>query len=77
MTTAGQTAHLVKMANQIALNFGERRDSKLAAQRTVQHLEKFWTPAMREQLSAYATSDGEALSPDLVQALAETPNTLR
>ncbi|KAA1194144.1 formate dehydrogenase subunit delta [Pseudohalioglobus sediminis] len=58
-----QIDHLVKMANQIALNFGEQRDLSRAAQCTAEHLEKFWTRAMREQLSAYADAGGEDLSP--------------
>ncbi|QFU75625.1 formate dehydrogenase [Halioglobus maricola] len=70
---AGQEiGHLVKMANQIVLNFGERRDSKMAAQRTVEHLQKFWTPAMREQLSAYAAEGGGDLSPALQRLLADS-----
>jgi formate dehydrogenase subunit delta len=59
----GQTERLVSMANQIALNFGERRDLKQAAERTGEHLQKFWTPAMRAQLAAYAEAGGEGLSP--------------
>ncbi|WP_076002338.1 formate dehydrogenase subunit delta [Pseudohalioglobus lutimaris] len=58
-----QSEHLVKMANQIALNFGEQRDLKQAAQHTGEHLDRFWTRAMREQLSAYAASGGAQLSP--------------
>ena len=58
-----QTENLIKMANQIALNFGENRNLKLAAQRTGEHLEKFWTRARREQLINYAAEGGEGLSP--------------
>lgn len=61
--SAQQTERLVRMANQIALNFGEERDLTLAARRTGEHLQKFWTPAMREQLADYATAGGEGLSP--------------
>ena len=69
--TEQQNEHLVKMANQIALNFGEKRDLKLAAQRTGEHLQKFWTCAMREQLAAYAASGGEQLSPAVRLLFAE------
>jgi len=62
MTGAG-IEHLVKMANQIALNFGERRDSAAAARRTAEHLARFWTPAMRAQLAAYLARGGDGLSP--------------
>ncbi len=61
--TTRQPEHLVKMVNQIALNFGEKRDLTLAAKHTGEHLEKFWTRAMREQLADYAAADGERLSP--------------
>ena len=65
-----QIEQLVKMANQIALNFGESRDVALAAQRTGEHLQKFWTAAMREQLSAYAVEGGAGLSPAVKRMLA-------
>ena len=54
-----QIDHLVKMANQIALNFGERRNLSEAAHKTAEHLKKFWTPDMRQQLATYAEEDGE------------------
>jgi formate dehydrogenase subunit delta len=73
--TRQQQEHLAKMANQIALNFGEKRDLKLAAQRTSEHLEKFWTHAMREQLAEYAKSEAETLSP-AVRLLLSTEHTL-
>lgn len=58
-----QIDHLVKMANQIALNFGEQRNLKEAARKTGEHLEKFWTRAMRDQLTTYAADSGVSLSP--------------
>lgn len=58
-----QIDHLVKMANQIALNFGEQRNLTEAARKTREHLDKFWTRDMREQLSTYAEEGGEAMSP--------------
>ena len=60
---SGQINQLVKMVNQIALNFGESRDPELAASKTAEHIGKFWTRAMREQLWRH-WRDGEAnLSP--------------
>ncbi len=58
-----QVEHLASMANQIALNFGERRDMPLASQRAAAHIEKFWTRAMRDQLFKYWQGGGEGLSP--------------
>ena len=63
--------HLVKMANQIALNFGEQRNLTEAARKTAEHLKKFWTPAMRQQLATYAEEGGEALSPAVTLLLQE------
>ncbi len=64
-----QIDHLVKMANQIALNFGSERDLNHAASKTREHLKKFWTRDMRGQLLAYAGSDGADLSPCVRQML--------
>lgn len=60
---AEQIAHLVKMANHIAVNFGEQRDLIDASRRTAEHLEKFWTPRMREQLAHYVRAGGDGISP--------------
>ena len=58
-----QIEHLVSMANQIALNFGEKRNLIEAARKTGEHLEKFWTRAMREKLSIEAAGSEVPLSP--------------
>jgi len=52
-----QIEHLVKMANQIARNLGAGYDSAAAA-KTAQHINRFWTQAMRRQLVAYWRSGG-------------------
>ena len=64
-----QIDHLVKMANQIALNFGSERDLIQAAARTREHLKKFWTRDMRGQLAAHAEAGGDDLSPCVRQML--------
>lgn len=69
--TSQQIHHLVRMANQIAVNFGEQRNAGQAAARTREHLKKFWTRDMRRQLAEYAATGGEALSPGLQQMLAQ------
>lgn len=69
-----QIEHLVKMANQIALNFGEQRNLTVAAQKTAEHLKKFWTPAMRQQLSNYAQEGGGELSPAVSLLLEQQRN---
>jgi formate dehydrogenase subunit delta len=57
------------MANQIALNFGERRDPRMASRKTEEHLEKFWTRGMREQLAKHVASGAEDVSPAVLSAL--------
>jgi formate dehydrogenase subunit delta len=66
----GQIKHLVKMANQIALNFGDWGDEELVVAKTGEHLKKFWTPAMLQQLLAYRQTGGDKLSPLVCRALA-------
>ena len=57
---------LVKMANQIAANFSFHDD---AAQRTADHLRRFWAPVMRRDLLDYAAGGGPALEEGVVEAL--------
>ena len=54
---ARQIDHLVKMANQIALNLGAGHYDD-AATRTAAHISRFWTPAMRRQLVEYWLNGG-------------------
>lgn len=66
----GQIEHLVKMANQIALNFDDWGDQQLVVAKTGEHLQKFWTPAMLRQLLAYRRTGEDRLSPVVCKALA-------
>lgn len=59
MTTTPQVLddhRLVHKVNQIALFF-EPYPHDQAVEGIVDHLKKFWTPAMRRQLVAFAASD--------------------
>jgi formate dehydrogenase subunit delta len=56
--TAKQVDHLVKMAEQIALNLGAGQDDA-GAQRTAEHMRRFWTPAMCRQLVLFWRAGGE------------------
>jgi formate dehydrogenase subunit delta len=69
MSVAKQIDRLVKMANQIALNTGARFDADRAALRTAEHIRKFWTPAMRGQLTDHWRAGGDGLEPVVVSAL--------
>jgi len=55
-------AKLIKMANQIAANltYGENRVSAVAGVRD--HLRRFWSPTMRQEIIAYYTRGGAELS---------------
>lgn len=54
---ARQIDHLIKMANQIAVNLGAGHDEAAAA-RTAEHISRFWTPAMRRELIEYWRTGG-------------------
>lgn len=68
-TGARQIEHLVKMANQIALNLGAGYEDTEAQERIRNHFSRFWTPQMRRQLTAYWREGGE-LAPVVAAALA-------
>jgi hypothetical protein len=53
-----QIERLVKMAEQIALNLGAGRD-EAAAQRTAEHISRFWTPDMRRRLMEFWHGGGD------------------
>ena len=71
-----QAAHLVKMANQIALNLSAAASDEDALELTAQHIRKFWTPVMTRKLVDYAAGGGEGCSPlvaRVIQERLETP----
>lgn len=64
--------NLIRMANQIADNLVFHDD---AAERTADHLRRFWAPSMRQQLLDYSAAGGDGLKPAAraaVQRLAES-----
>lgn len=61
--TDTQVEHLVKMAQQIALNMAAEGDAQ--ADKTAAHIRKFWTPAMREELVKHARTHRGKLSAEL------------
>ena len=58
--------HLVKMANQIADNFGFHDD---AIERIADHLQRFWAPSMRGKLLDYHAGGGQGLQRAVQEAL--------
>jgi formate dehydrogenase subunit delta len=64
------TAHLKKMANQIARNQSLLGDPEDTAQRVADHITRFWAPSMRQELAEQATSEeGENLTAVVKTAL--------
>lgn len=62
------TQHLVKMANEIALN-SPRQEEQLAADFVLSHLRRFWAPSMLQQLADYAANGSDDLQPAVKKAL--------
>ena len=58
---------LVRMANQIAKNFGHH-PADVAAREVATHLHSFWAPAMRDQICEYVQAGG-VLDPVADQAV--------
>jgi formate dehydrogenase subunit delta len=53
---------LLRMAEQIAANVTVSHDVNVVAERTADHLVRFWDPRMRADLLAYVDSVGPELS---------------
>ena len=56
-----ETQHLVKMINQISANLARGEDDKIDAAKVADHLQRFWSPAMRTKLTNYAKNNSNAL----------------
>ena len=61
--------HLVQMSNRIAQFFQAMPDVAEAEEGVVNHLAKFWPPAMRQALLQHVAEGGEGLLPLVQQAL--------
>ena len=57
-----QLRNLIKMINQISDNNLHHGDEVEAAEVVATHIRKFWARSMKQQISAYATSDGAELN---------------
>jgi len=58
--------HLVKMANQIAMNVPGRTD---IASQVARHMRSFWTPVMRAEIDEIAREHPDELAADVHGAL--------
>jgi formate dehydrogenase subunit delta len=70
-----QTETLIKMANQIG-DFFEAEPNQTQAQKDIaNHLNKFWTKDMRNQIAAHVkTSQGEGLHAQVISAITQHIN---
>ncbi|KMQ72977.1 formate dehydrogenase subunit delta [Marinobacter subterrani] len=57
-----QLQNLIKMINQISINNLHHGDEDQAAEVVTTHIRKFWARSMKQQIIAYAESDGLELS---------------
>ncbi len=62
------TDRLVRMANQIAINFQVRGEAVAIAE-TAEHIKKFWDPRMRAGINDHIAAGGEGLNPIALAAL--------
>ena len=61
---------LVRMANQIAANFDGGSDENQAVAGVTDHIQRFWSPLMREQIVAQWRAQPDELTPRAAQAVA-------
>ena len=69
MAAGSEIEHLIKMANQIAENFAFSGDGDKQVASVVDHLTRFWAPAMKQHLHDYVEQGGEGISACVLSAL--------
>lgn len=62
---------LVRMANQIAVNFEYGPDNEKAAAATREHMSRFWSPPMREQIIEHFRTSNTELNETAKRAVSE------
>ena len=60
---------LVKMANQISLNLRANGSDDVVAEHVAAHLQKFWSPPMRQMIIAQLTAPETDLLPVTILAI--------
>jgi len=66
--SANSSEHLVKMANQIVQNI-PAATAEARIESAANHIDKFWSPLMKQQIGEYITEGGEDLIPEATAAL--------
>ncbi len=62
--------HLIKMANQIVQNI-PAATPEARIESAANHIDKFWSPLMKQQISEYIDAGGEHLLPEAHAALSK------
>ena len=63
-----ETGRMLHKANQIALNFAAYPRPQ-AVGYVADHIKKFWTPMMRQQIAAYVKGGGQGLHELAIEAV--------
>jgi formate dehydrogenase subunit delta len=61
MSGGGTVEHLTQMANDIGAYFRSEPDHELAVKGVQGHIQKFWTPRMRQKIVEHLACGGEGL----------------
>jgi formate dehydrogenase subunit delta len=61
MSSGGTVEHLTQMANDIGAYFHSEPDHELAVKGVLGHIQKFWTPRMRQKIVGHLAAGGEGL----------------
>ena len=69
--SASKIERLVKMVNQISLNMSSNGSADFVAMQVSEHLEKFWSPPMKNLISEHIAGDGIGLTPISLKAVTE------
>ncbi len=64
-----QLNHLIKMVNQIALNLSAAGDEDEVAYQTSEHIQKFWSPLMKQQIKGCIDNQETQLIPIAYKAV--------
>ena len=68
-STGGELAHLVRGANRIGAFFAAMPDEAEACAGIAAHVQRYWAPALRQQMRAHLERGGEGLDPLVLRAL--------
>ncbi|MDA0796382.1 MAG: formate dehydrogenase subunit delta [Proteobacteria bacterium] len=69
--SASKIERLVKMVNQISLNMSSNGPADFVAMQVSEHLEKFWSPPMKNLISEHIADQNIGLSPISLKAVIE------